>query len=70
LIWINPRKIIISNFKHSQTTHVYPAGKVNPLVNAVAVHNPAIRVGEINAGRCRVFIITPKSNKYFFKIFH
>ncbi len=46
--------------KHSPKTYVYPPGKVNPVVNAVPVRNPAVCVAGINVGRCRVFIITPK----------
>ena len=42
------------------TTYVYPPGKVRPVVNAVAARNPAACVAEINVGRCRAFIITPK----------
>jgi hypothetical protein len=52
----------MSSIGSSSVTYVYPPGRVNPVVNAVAVLNPAACVVGINVGRCLIFIGKSKLN--------
>ena len=50
----------------SFNSYVYPPGKVRPVVNAVAVLNPAACPVETNVGRGRIFIGKSKHFPPFF----
>jgi hypothetical protein len=55
----------ISGLKDCPVAYVYPPGRANPVVYAVAALNPAACVAEINVGRCRIFIGKSKFDKIF-----